>query len=119
MTSTIEELMQANLYRVFGERDEDRRSAAAVEIYTDDVVFYDPEGVVSGREAVTAKARELLEGALGFVFTASGPVLQSHDLGYLAWDFGPAGQPAVVSGIDIGTVRGGQLAVLHTLILGS
>lgn len=116
MPYTIAELMDANLHGVFGERDDSRRQAKAAEIYSDDVTFADPEGVAAGREALTAKAKELLEGAPGFVFSSDGPVLQTQDLGHLAWTFGPEGAPPVASGIDIALVKDGRIVSLHTLL---
>jgi hypothetical protein len=113
---TIAELMEANLLGVFGERDDSKREAKAVEIYSEDVTFADPEGVATGREALTAKAKELLDGAPGFVFSTDGPVLQTQDLGHLAWTFGPEGEPPVASGIDIAIVKDGQIVSVHTLL---
>ena len=54
--------------------------------------------------------------APGFVFTAGGPIYENHDLGYLAWHFGPEGQPPVVSGMDIAIVKEGRIATLYTLL---
>lgn len=117
MTTPLETLMNSNLLEVFGERDEKRRAEAIARTYAPDVVFSDPEETVVGRDAVNAKAQKLLDGAPGFVFTASGPVRRAQDLGYLEWSFGPEGQPPVVRGIDIGLVENGVLAKLYTLLV--
>jgi len=37
---------RANLVRVFGERDRDRRRAALNELYAPDATLYEPEGVI-------------------------------------------------------------------------
>jgi hypothetical protein len=111
-----EALMHANLLEVFNERDPVRRAAAIARTYADDVVFADPESVVTGGAALDAKAQGILDGAPGFVFAASGPVYLVQDLAYLAWGFGPAGQPPVVTGVDIGFVAHGKLARLYTLL---
>lgn len=116
MPSAIQKLMIDNLHRVFGERDPEKRRAAIAEIVADDVVFSDPEGVVVGAEAVDAKIDELLAGAPGFVFTETGPVRESQDLGLLTWGFGPEGEPPVVTGIDVATVVDGRIATLHTIL---
>ena len=42
MAETIRDLMQANLFDVFNERDPERRSAAIARTYTDDVVSLTP-----------------------------------------------------------------------------
>jgi hypothetical protein len=108
--------VRANLFDVFNERDPERRIAAIAKTYTDDVVFSDPDEIVTGREALNNKAQKLLDKAPGFVFTAAGPIYENHDLGYLAWHFGPVGQPPVVSGMDIAMVKEGRIATIYTLL---
>jgi hypothetical protein len=115
--ATTEELMRANLLDVFNERDAARRRAAIDRTYVADVEFSDPEETVVGREALHAKAQRLLDGAPGFVFRPAGAVQVNHDLGYLAWEFGPEGQPPVVRGVDIALVADGLVARLYTLLL--
>ena len=117
MAETICDLMQANLFDVFNERDPERRIAAIARTYTGDVVFSDPDEIVTGREALNNKAQKRLDKAPGFVFTAAGPIYENHDLGYLAWHFGPQGQPPVVSGMDIALVKEGRIATLYTLLI--
>ena len=113
---TTSELLAANLYGVFGERDPERRQATAAAAYTDDVVFTDPEETVVGAAAVLAKATALLDRAPGFVFGADGPVYAAGDRGALAWRFGPPDGPPVARGIDVVTVRGGRISEVLTLL---
>lgn len=115
--ATIDELMHANLFEVFGERDPERRAEAIRRTYTADVAYSEPKDAVSGHEALGAKAQGILDASPGFVFSAAGPVRVNHDLGYLAWNFGPEGQPPVVSGVDVALVEGGLIAKLYTLLL--
>lgn len=115
---TIEELMRANLLDVFNERDDDRRRAAIGQVYAPEVTFADPDETVTGHDALDAKARKILDGAPGFVFTPAGPVRVVQDLGYLAWNFGPEDQPPVVRGIDIAHVAGDRIVSVYTLLLG-
>ncbi|GAB3605682.1 hypothetical protein GCM10027413_10910 [Conyzicola nivalis] len=115
--STAESLMRANLLEVFAERDPQRRTTAIARTYTDDVVFTDPDDSAIGHDAIHRKAQEVLDGAPDFVFRAGGPVYEAGDLAYLAWEFGPEGQPAVVSGVDVGFVEGERLAKVYTLLL--
>jgi len=42
MSNSISTLLIRNLRDIFGENDPERRRAAIDEIYTEDVVFYDP-----------------------------------------------------------------------------
>jgi len=115
--STIPELMHRNLLGVFGERDPQRRAAAIAATYAEDVVFTDPEGTVTGREALDAKAQALLDGAPGFVFAPHGEIRESGGtLGLLAWRFGPQDGEPVVTGTDIALVRAGRIHTLHTLL---
>src|SRR5258708_29621282 len=97
MAEKIRDLMHANLFDVFNERDPERRIAAIAKTYTDDVVFSDPDEIVTGREALNNKAQKLLDKAPGFVFTAAGPIYKTHNLGYLLWHFVPEGHPPVCS----------------------
>jgi len=118
MTTDVESLMTANLLEVFGQRDRALRRAAIDRIYSEYVLFLDPEEAVEGRDALDEKAQKLLDGAPDFVFSPAGPVLVNHDMGYLAWNFGPAGQEPVVRGVDVGFVHEGQLAKVYTVLLG-
>lgn len=115
--AAVNELMLANLLEVFNERDDDRRGAAIARTYAADVTFSDPEDVITGRDTLSAKAKKLLDGAPTFVFSAAGSVLVNHNLGYLAWNLGPAGQAPVVRGMDIALVEDGLIETLYTLLL--
>jgi hypothetical protein len=113
----VAELMRANLLDVFNERDPERRWAAVERTYAPDVRFLDPDEVVEGREALHAKAGRLLDQAPGFVFTAAGAVMVNHDMGHLAWNLGPEGQPPVVRGLDIALVADGLIRSVYTYLL--
>ena len=114
---TIAELMHANLVEVFGERDAQRRRAAIARTYTADVEFSDPEATVTGHAALDEKAQAVLDRSPGFVFAPVGSVQVVKDLGYLAWQLGPEGQPPVVRGADVALVRDGLIGSLYTMLL--
>lgn len=109
--------MRATLFEVFGERDPQKRAAAIARTYADDVVFSDPNDVVTGHAALDAKAQGILDGAPGFVFAHAGPAYTVQDLAYQAWGFGPEGADPVVRGVDIALVENGRIAKLYTLLL--
>jgi hypothetical protein len=53
MPYSVSTLLTRNLHDFFGENDRERRRAAINEIFTEDCVFYDPQGgVYRGREEV-------------------------------------------------------------------
>jgi hypothetical protein len=113
----IADLMRANLLGVFNERDPARRREVIATIYAPEVEFADPEGTVTGHDALDAKAQGLLDASPGFVFTPAGSVHVVDDLGYLPWQFGPEGEPPSVRGADVALVVDGRIARLYTLLL--
>jgi len=112
----IRELLLANLFAVFGERDRERRLQVIARNYTDDVIWTDPDGTTQGHEAMNEQAQKLLQRMPDFVFSAAGPVHVSRDLGLLAFNLGVPEQPPAVSGIDVALVRDGRIARLYTLL---
>ena len=112
----IRELMLANLFAVFNERDPKRRLKAITRNYTEDVIWSDPDGTTQGHEAMNEQAQKLLDRMPDFVFSAAGPVHVSRDLGLLNFNLGVPKQPPSVSGVDVALVRDGRIAVLHTLL---
>ena len=112
----IRELMLANLFAVFNERDPKRRLDVIARNYTEDVTWSDPDGTTQGREAMNEQAQKLLDRLPEFVFSAAGPVHVSGDLGLLNFNLGAPKQPPAVSGVDVALVRDGRIAVLHTLL---
>jgi len=112
----IRELLLANLFAVFGERDRERRLQVIARNYTDDVIWTDPDGTTQGHEAMNEQAQKLLQRMPDFVFSAAGPVHVSRDLGLLAFNMGVPEQPPAVSVIDVALVRDGRIARLYTLL---
>jgi hypothetical protein len=114
--STTDELLTANLHDVFGNRDTAARRAAIERTYAPDVVFTDPEGSVTGWDALEAKAAGLLDPTPGaFQFAEEGRRYVSATHGALSWGFGPVGDP-VARGIDVIEVRDGVIATLTTIL---
>jgi hypothetical protein len=114
--SDVKDLLQRNLHEVFAERDRGRREKAAERTYTEDVRFIDPDGEVVGRQALSDRAQELLDGSpAAFVLEEDGPRYVGPGAAALAWRFGPHGRPEA-RGIDIITIRDGRVSVLRTLL---
>lgn len=110
-------LMQNNIARVFGERDPARRRAAIGDLYAEDATLYEPEAVATGHAAINDAVTALLSHLPpDFVFTPLGPAVGHHNLGRLRWQSGPAGGPAVVTGMDVAQFERGRIRALYVLL---
>src|SRR5258706_13205721 len=111
-------LMQANLKRVFGERDATRRMKAIAELYADDAVLYEPPDTSATGHAAISEAVEALLSNLppNFAFTAMGPAVGHHGMGRLRWRSGPPNAPADVTGTDVAQIEGGRIQTLHVFL---
>jgi hypothetical protein len=113
----IPELMWANLFDVFNERDPLRRPTAAAHTYSDDVRWTDDQGVTTGRSALEAKAEVLQQNLGDLQFIAAGPTHQTLGMGYLAFHLvEPGGHTPLISGFDVAIVRDGRIAELYTVV---
>jgi hypothetical protein len=109
--------MQANLVRVFGERDAARRIAAIRELYAEDAVLYEPDAVATGHIAINEAVTALLSSLPpSFAFTAIGPAVGHHGVGRLRWQSGPPNGPVAVTGTDVAHFEGGKIQTLHVFI---
>jgi SnoaL-like domain len=79
MSYSISILLKRNLQDLFGEGDPERRRAAIDEIYTEDVVFYDPsKGVYRGRDEIDRLAGVLRATHPDFTYQL---IAESEELG--------------------------------------
>jgi SnoaL-like domain len=111
-------LMQANLARVFGERDASRRMKAIAELYADDATLYEPPDASATGHAAISQAVEALLANLppNFVFTAIGPAVGHHGMGRLRWQSGLPNGPAAVTGTDVAQIERGRIQTLHVFL---
>jgi SnoaL-like domain len=110
-------LMQANLKRVFGERDAVRRLQSIRELYTEDAVLNEPHAVARGHVAICDAVTELLASLPpDYVFTAIRPATGHHGIGRLQWRSGPANGATAVTGMDIALVEGGRIRALTVFL---
>jgi hypothetical protein len=110
------ELLERMLQDVFNEPDAERRSAVIVELFTEDIVFTDPEMTVSGRTELAAAITGLLAQGPGFVFSPAGDFRGVGDLGIRPWRLGPPGADAVLGGTDVVEVVDGRISKLWTML---
>ena len=110
-------LMQANLVRVFGERDAARRIEAIRELYADDATLHEPHASTTGHAAISQAVQTLLSSLPpNFVFTALGPAVGHHGVGRLRRQSGPPNGPAAVTGTDVARIEGGRIQTLHVFL---
>jgi hypothetical protein len=111
-------LMQANLARVFNERDAAKRIGAIGELYAEGAVLYEPPDTAAAGHAAICEAVTHLLASLppDFVFTATGPALGHHGIGRLRWQAGSPNGPVAVNGMDIARFQAGLIHSLHVFI---
>jgi SnoaL-like domain len=113
----LDRLMQANIVRVFNERNPDRRLAALDELYTEDATLCDPETAATGRKAIS-EAIDSLHRMLppAFVFTSVGHAVGHNGAGRLFWRAGPPDGPAAITGVDVAHIEGGRISLLYVFV---
>jgi NAD(P)-dependent dehydrogenase (short-subunit alcohol dehydrogenase family) len=110
-------LMQANVARVFSERDPERRRAALKELYAEDAILYDPEAVAVGREEISKAVGKLL-GSLppDFVFTPVGQAAGHNGAARLFWRAGPPDGRVATTGTDVAHIEGGRIKRIYVFV---
>jgi len=109
-------LLERNLYEVFGQADAIRRAIIIAELYTEDCTFFEAEDKVVGHEALNDKVGQIQKGTPGLVFSAARPAQVAHNVARLQWRLGPAGQPPVVTGMDIAFFEKEKIQALYTFV---
>jgi hypothetical protein len=113
----LDALMQANIVRVFNERDADRRRVALNELYAADATLYDPETVATGREAICGAVDNLLLSLPpDFVFTAIGHAVGHNGAARLFWRAGPPDGLVAVTGTDVAHIENGRIKLLYVFV---
>jgi hypothetical protein len=116
-TSDYDALLSANLNRVFNERDAAARLAAVDALFVADPVFYEPDEIIHGRQAIADVAGALLEKfGPDFTFVADGRAVGHHGLAYLRWRAGPRNGPTAVTGADLAEIVDGRIARLWVML---
>jgi hypothetical protein len=114
---SINDLLNRIIDDIFNERDAVKRSAAIAEIFSEDIIFVDPEGETRGRAALEEKVSALLKGQPeAFRFGDVHVSQTAGDLGIHHWKLGPAGGDPVATGVDVALVDGDRITRLWTLL---
>ena len=113
MSYTISTLLTRNLDDVFGENDPVRRRAAIDEIFTDDCVFHEPNGIYHGRDEIDRIAGAIKATHPDFRYQ---PIAAPEELGNggrVRWVSGRLGEPPAYAGTDFIIARDGRIAAVY------
>jgi hypothetical protein len=106
-------LLTRNLHDVFGENDPALRRAAINEIFTEDCVFYEPNGVYRGRDEIDRVAGAVKATHPDFRYQ---PIAEPEELGKsgrIQWVSARPGEPPVYAGTDFIVARDGRIAAVY------
>jgi hypothetical protein len=114
MSYSISTLLKRNLQDVFGEGDPERRRATIDEIYTEDVVFYDPsKGVYRGRDEIDRIAGALRATHPDFAYQLIAEPEELGNGGRVPWVSGRPGDAPAYAGTDFIIARDGRIAAIY------
>lgn len=110
-------LLHANLTRVFGEADAQKRRVAIAELYAPEAILYEPGHIATGHAEIARTIDALVAGfPPDFAFAAEGPAVGHHGLARLRWRGGPPGAPPVVTGTDVVRIENGRIKTIHVFL---
>jgi SnoaL-like domain len=114
MPNSVSTLLIRNLRDVFGENDTARRRAAIDELYTEDVVFYDPnKGAYRGRDEIDRIATAIKITHPDFQYQPISEPEELGDGGRVQWVSGRPGEVPAYAGTDFIIVRDGRIAAIY------
>jgi hypothetical protein len=113
MSQTASTLSLRNLHDVFGEIDPVRRRAAIDEIFHEDAVFHEPNGIYRGRDEIDRIAAVIKASHPDFRYQLLAPPEVVGDAGRGRWVEGSPGKPPAVAGTDFIVARDGEIAAVY------
>ena len=114
MPYSISTLLIRNLHDVFGENDPARRRAAVDEIYTEDVVFYEPsKKVYRGRDEIDRIAGTIRATHPAFQYQLIAEPEELGNGGRVRWTSGRPGEAPAYAGTDFIIARDGRIAAIY------
>src|SRR6478672_10375665 len=105
MSNSISTLLTRNLQDVFGENDPARRRAAIDEIFTEDCVFYEPNGVHRRRDEIDRVAGAIRATHSDFQYRPIAKPEELGNAGRVPWVEGRPGEPPAYAGTDFSIAR--------------
>src|SRR3984957_5017336 len=113
MSYTVSTLLLRNLHDVFGEIDPVRRRAAIDEIFHEDAIFYEPNGIYRGRDEIDRISGVIKASHPEFRYQLLSPPEAPGDGGRIRWVEGSPGKPPAVAGTDFIITRDGKIAAVY------
>ena len=111
--ATVSTLLLRNLHDVFGENSPARRRAAIDEIFHEDAVFHEPNGVYKGRDEIDRIAGVIKSSHPDFKYQPIAPPEELGDAGRVQWLSGRAGEAPAYAGTDFIISRDGRIAAVY------
>lgn len=113
MSYSISTLLTRNLHDVFGESDPLRRRAAINEIFHENAVFYEPNGIHYGREQIDRIAGAIKATHPDFRYQPIAEPEEVGDGGRVRWVSGRPGEAPAYAGTDFIVARDGRIAAVY------
>lgn len=113
MANNISTLLKRNLHDVFGENDPVRRRAAIKEIFNEDGVFYEPNGVYHGHEEIDRIAGAIRATHPDFRYQLIAEPEEVGNSGRVQWVSGRPGEGPAYAGTDFIVARDGRIAAVY------
>ena len=113
MSYTVSTLLLRNLHDVFGEIDPVRRRAAIDEIFHEDAVFHEPNGIYRGRDEIDRIAGVIKATHPDFRYQPLSQPEVIGDGGRVRWVSGNPGKPPAYAGTDFIIARDGKIAAVY------
>ncbi len=113
MSCTISTLLLRNLHDVFGEIDPVRRRAAIDQIFHENAVFHEPNGIYRGRDEIDRIAGVIKATHPDFRYQLLSPPEVMGDGGGVRWGSGSPGKPPAYAGTDFIIARDGKIAAVY------
>jgi hypothetical protein len=118
MSYTVSTLLLRNLHDVFGELDPVRRRAAVDDIFHEDAVFHDPNGVYHGRDEIYRIAGVIKATHPNSQYQLIAPPEERGDGGRVRWVAGDPGKPPAYAGTDFIIAQNGKIAAVYLVFDG-
>jgi hypothetical protein len=113
MSQTISTLLLRNLHDVFGEIDPVRRRKAIDEIFHEDAVFHEPNGIYRGRDEINRIAGVIKATHPDFRYLPLSPPEAMGDGGRVRWVSGSPGEAPTYAGTDFIIARDGMITAVY------